>query len=67
MAALYAELHQNIQDCFNEAEVEIMSPHFSSLRDGNRKAIPDQYLPKTYAAPSFRLAQDHTQAAVGGK
>ena len=28
-----------------------MSPHFSSLRDGNRKAVPEQYLPGDYGAP----------------
>jgi small-conductance mechanosensitive channel len=43
MAAIYAELHQNIQDCFNEADVEIMSPHYASLRDGNASAVPAQY------------------------
>jgi len=56
MAVTYAELHQRIQDCFNEAGVEIMSPHFSSLRDGNRIAIPDSYLPKEYQTPPFRVA-----------
>lgn len=65
MAVIYAELNQNIQDCFNEAGVEILSPHFSALRDGNRKGIPDQYLPKTYTAPFFRVTQDRVQAAAG--
>jgi small-conductance mechanosensitive channel len=65
MAVIYAELSQNIQDCFNEAGVEIMSPHFSSLRDGNRKAIPDEYLPKTYEAPAFRVAEDRARASTG--
>ena len=64
MATVYAELHQNIQDTFNEAGVEIMSPHFSSLRDGNRKAIPDQYLSHDYDAPSFRLV-NHRAASAG--
>ncbi len=58
MAVTYAELHQNIQDCFNESGVEIMSPHYASLRDGNSTAIPDQYRPKGYAAPPFRFEQD---------
>jgi small-conductance mechanosensitive channel len=67
MVAIYAELHENIQDSFNEAGVEIMSPHYSSLRDGNRKAIPDQYIPDSYAAPSFRVADDRkTSVAAGG-
>ncbi|CAN5413940.1 mechanosensitive ion channel family protein [soil metagenome] len=40
MAQTYSNLHQNIQDCFNEAGVEIMSPHFTALRDGSDKAMP---------------------------
>lgn len=55
MAKTYSELHQNIQDRFNEAGVEIMSPHYGALRDGNRTAIPDDYLPKSYQAPAFRV------------
>jgi small-conductance mechanosensitive channel len=39
MAQIYSDLHQNIQDCFNEAGVEIMSPHYTSLRDGNDSAM----------------------------
>jgi len=67
MINIYAELHQNIQDCFNEAGVEIMSPHYSSLRDGNRKAIPDDYMPADYEAPHFRLGRDRSGAARGGQ
>jgi small-conductance mechanosensitive channel len=55
MATIYAELHQNIQDSFNEAGVEIMSPHYTQIRDGNKTAIPDQYLPKSYQAPGLRI------------
>jgi small-conductance mechanosensitive channel len=55
MATIYAELHQNIQDQFNEAGMEIMSPHYTQLRDGNKTAIPDQYLPKSYQAPGLRI------------
>jgi len=32
-----------------------MSPHYSSVRDGNQIAIPEDYLPKGYSAPAFRL------------
>lgn len=39
-AALYSELHQNIQNKFNSAGVEIMSPHYRSERDGNQSTIP---------------------------
>lgn len=55
MATIYAELHQHIQDAFNEAGVEIMSPHYTQIRDGNKTTIPDQYLPKTYQAPGLRI------------
>ncbi|MBX3334774.1 MAG: mechanosensitive ion channel family protein [Nitrospira sp.] len=55
MAAIYSELHQHIQDQFNEAGLEIMSPHYAQIRDGNRTAIPDQYLPKTYQPPGLRI------------
>ena len=34
MAITYSELHKNIQDKFNEAGVEIMSPHFTAAREG---------------------------------
>jgi small-conductance mechanosensitive channel len=55
MVNTYSALHRNIQDTFNEAGVEIMSPHYSQLRDGNKTAIPDAYLPKDYVPRSIRV------------
>jgi small-conductance mechanosensitive channel len=55
MQFTYSELHQNIQDRFNEAGVEICSPHFSALRDGNAIAIPRHYIPEDYTKPGFHL------------
>lgn len=55
MAVIYAELHQHIQDKFNEGGVEIMSPHYGTIRDGNKTTIPDSYLPKSYQAPGIRI------------
>ncbi|HVV55846.1 MAG TPA: hypothetical protein VHC47_10995, partial [Mucilaginibacter sp.] len=55
MAVTYSKLHQNIQDKFNEAGVEIMSPHYTSLRDGNAIQIPDDYKPKGYKKPGFKV------------
>lgn len=43
MAVVYSELHQNIQDYFNEAGVEIMSPRYTAFREGNDVTIPAQY------------------------
>ncbi|MDE2040355.1 MAG: mechanosensitive ion channel [Elusimicrobia bacterium] len=40
MAGIYAKLHENIQDRFAEAGVEILSPHYAALRNGNRPAAP---------------------------
>ncbi|MDE6670536.1 MAG: mechanosensitive ion channel family protein [Muribaculaceae bacterium] len=44
LAQIYSDLHQNIQDFFNEAGVEIMSPHYFAGRDGNASTIPADYL-----------------------
>jgi small-conductance mechanosensitive channel len=57
MARIYSDLHQNIQDAFNEAGVEIMSPHYAQLRDGNRTTIPENYLPAAYEPDGFRVTR----------
>lgn len=59
MAAIYSEMHKNIQDKFNEAGVEILSPHYRAERDGNHIAIPDQYVPKDYKTPGFNIKNDN--------
>jgi small-conductance mechanosensitive channel len=56
MMAIYSELHQHIQDRFNQAGVEIMSPAYSAVRDGNQVTIPQDHLPPAYQAPSFRVS-----------
>ena len=62
MAAIYSSLNQNIQDKFNEAGVEIMSPHYGALRDGNTTAIPADYLPPNYQPSPFRINHDKDPA-----
>ena len=52
---VYSELHQNIQDKCNEADIEIMSPHYSAMRDGHQITIPENYLPGNYVPPAFRV------------
>lgn len=54
-ASIYSELHSNIQDIFNENDVEIMSPHYRSQRDGNTTSIPPNYRPIDYQSPGFRI------------
>ncbi len=58
MAEAYSELHRHIQDCFNEAGVEIMSPHYRALREGNETTIPASYRPSDYHPPRFRHEVD---------
>jgi len=55
MARIYSDLRQDIQDKFNEGGMEIMSPHYSQLRDGNNTTIPENYRPADYAAPGLRI------------
>ena len=57
MVQTYSLLHQNIQDAFNEGGVEIMSPHYTQLRDGNKVTIPESYLPKDYVPGALRILQ----------
>ncbi|MEH2072585.1 MAG: mechanosensitive ion channel family protein [Nostoc sp.] len=56
MASIYSQLHQNLQDKCNEAGIEILSPHYSAIRDGNQITIPENYLSQDYQAPGFRLS-----------
>ena len=62
MPYIYSDLHANIQDSFYESGVEIMSPVFHALRDGNRTAIPNMYLPKDYQPHGFRINKPETNA-----
>ena len=40
LAQIYSNLYQSIQDVFAEADVEIMSPHYMAVREGNETTIP---------------------------
>jgi small-conductance mechanosensitive channel len=51
-----SELNQNVQDAFFRSGVEILSPHFAQLRDGNKAAIPDEWLPAGERARSFKVS-----------
>jgi small-conductance mechanosensitive channel len=55
MINTYAVLHARIQDSFFAAGVEIMSPHYTSLRDGNTVTIPEAFRGAEYRAPAFRV------------
>ena len=53
MAVIYSELHKNIQEEFDAAGVEIMSPHYMTLRDGNASTVPSVLGAPGYVAPAF--------------
>jgi len=55
MQELYSDLHQNIQDKFNEGGIEINSPHFTALRDGNTVTIPAAYRSRSNRPPAFHV------------
>jgi len=57
MLNIYSVLHQNIQDKFNEAGVEINSPHYTTLRDGSETTIPQNYLTEDDKRPAFAVRQ----------
>ena len=66
MVMIYSDLHQNIQDRFNEAGVEIMSPHYAQLRDGNTVTIPESYRGADYQAPGLRVEPIASMRAAAG-
>jgi small-conductance mechanosensitive channel len=64
MISIYAVLHSKIQDSFYAAGVEIMSPHYTSIRDGNTIAMPEAQRPAGYQPGAFRVAESTLESAV---
>jgi small-conductance mechanosensitive channel len=60
-----SRLNERIQDVFFEAGVEITSPAFTAVRDGNRSTIPAAHLPPDYQPPAFRV-DAHVNPRDGG-
>ncbi|WP_316811190.1 mechanosensitive ion channel family protein [Pedobacter heparinus] len=46
MPAIYSEIHKNIHIAFDAAGVEIMSPHYQAIRDGNASTVPGPVINK---------------------
>lgn len=61
----YSELHERIQDCFAEAGIEIMSPAFYALRDGNTSTIPAEHRPPAEVPRAFELRLTREAMAPG--
>ena len=58
MPAIYSELNQHIQDVFHEAGIELVVPHYAAQRDGNHTTLPEEYIPKDYQTPVFKMKVD---------
>ncbi len=55
MADIYSDLHRHIQEEFNRAAVEIMSPTYLAVRDGNTVTTPEAHRSPGYQPPWFRV------------
>lgn len=55
MPLIYSNLHRNILEKFNAAGVEIMSPHYYSVRDGNASTVPSVLNANGYTPPAFNI------------
>lgn len=53
LSQIYSDLYQNIQDRFNDAGVEITSPQYVAVRDGNETTIPKDEWRGTRSNSSF--------------
>jgi small-conductance mechanosensitive channel len=61
MALTYSELHKNILEKFDAASVEILSPHYYAVRDGNASTVPSVLNSADYNPPVFNIARGHAE------
>ena len=54
---IYSEMHKNILEAFNKAGVEILSPAYSSMRDGSLSTVPSES--STSDKTPFQKIADH--------
>jgi len=56
--AIRSRLAENIQDVFNEAGLEIMTPSVQAIRNAPDPAIPTEYGPEASQGTRFRVDSD---------
>ena len=54
-ALIYSYLHESIKNELHNAGIEILSPHYNALRDGNVMTVPPENIPKDYSKPGFKI------------
>jgi len=52
---ILSELQKYLRDACNDAGIEIISPHYAAVRDGNRSTLPESSLPKNYKNRGFQI------------
>lgn len=52
-SAIYSMLHENLKNSLHDAGIEILSPHYQAVRDGNVLTVPPENIPKDYKKPGF--------------
>jgi len=52
---IQADLLRNVHEKCNQAGIEILSPVYSAVRDGNPSTLPEANLPENYVAPGFKV------------
>ena len=54
-AVIYSQLHKHIKNELHNAGIEILSPHYSAIRDGNVLTVPPENIPKDYVKTGFKI------------
>jgi len=55
MPWIYSNLHQSIQDIFSAEGLELTTPHYHAVRDGNQSTLIEECLPEGYEKPGFKI------------
>ena len=50
-----ASMHENIKNEMHNAGIEILSPHYNAVRDGNSLTVPPENIPKDYKKTGFKI------------
>ncbi|MHA7055783.1 hypothetical protein ACWGOQ_0001080 [Aquimarina sp. M1] len=54
-AVIYSLLHENLKNELHHAGIEILSPHYHAVRDGNMLTVPPSNVPENYKKPGFEI------------
>ncbi len=54
-ALIYSTLHENIKNELHNAGIEILSPHYHAVRDGNVLTVPPENVPENYVVSGFNI------------